>query len=110
MSTILDTVVGYEDQVIAFVKDAKKPVVEYVAKGVELVDGRLPEVTYPTALPTPLEVIAWFTPLWHGVTLCRDLTLGTVSWGDVGHLAYLLAFVAVGLVAARWTYARRLVV
>lgn len=58
MSTILDTVVGYEDQVIAFVKDAKKPVVEYVAKGVELVDGRLPEVTYPTALPTPLEVVS----------------------------------------------------
>ena len=27
-------------------------------------------------LPAPLEVIAWFTPLWHGVTLCRDLTLG----------------------------------
>jgi lipooligosaccharide transport system permease protein len=61
-------------------------------------------------LPAPLEVIAWFTPLWHGVTLCRDLTLGTVSWGDLGHLAYLLAFVAVGLVAARWTYRRRLVV
>jgi len=63
-----------------------------------------------SSLPTPLEVIAWFTPLWHGVTLCRDLTLGTVSWGDVGHLAYLLAFVAVGLLAARWTYTRRLVV
>ena len=61
-------------------------------------------------LPTPLEVVAWFTPLWHGVTLCRDLTLGTVSWGDLGHVAYLLAFVAVGLLAARWTYARRLVV
>jgi lipooligosaccharide transport system permease protein len=63
-----------------------------------------------SSLPTPLEVIAWLTPLWHGVTLCRDLTLGTVSWGDLGHLAYLLAFVAAGLVAARWTYTRRLVV
>jgi len=58
MTTILDTVVGYEDKVLAFVKDAKKPVVEYVAKGVELVDGRLPEVSYPTALPTPLEVVS----------------------------------------------------
>jgi hypothetical protein len=57
MSTILDTVVGYEDQVIDYVKQAKKPVVEYVAKGVELVDGRLPEVTYPAALPTPIEVV-----------------------------------------------------
>jgi lipooligosaccharide transport system permease protein len=63
-----------------------------------------------SSLPTPLEVIAWFTPLWHGVTLCRDLTLGTVSWGDLGHLAYLLAFVTVGLLAARWTYGKRLVV
>jgi hypothetical protein len=58
MSTILDTVVGYEDQIIAFVKDAKKPVVEYVAKGVDLVDGRFPEVTYPSTLPTPLEVVS----------------------------------------------------
>jgi lipooligosaccharide transport system permease protein len=61
-------------------------------------------------LPRPLEVIAWLTPLWHGVTLCRDLTLGTVSWGDLGHLAYLLAFVTAGFLAARWTYRRRLVV
>jgi lipooligosaccharide transport system permease protein len=63
-----------------------------------------------SSLPAPLEGIAWLTPLWHGVTLCRDLTLGTVSWGDVGHLAYLLAFVTVGFLAARWTYQRRLVV
>jgi lipooligosaccharide transport system permease protein len=55
-------------------------------------------------------VIAWATPLWHGVTLCRDLTLGTVSVGDVGHLTYLLVFVTAGFLAARWTYRRRLVV
>ena len=42
MSTILDTVVSYEDQIIDFVKQAKKPVVEYVGKGVSLVEGRLP--------------------------------------------------------------------
>jgi hypothetical protein len=57
MSTILDTVVGYEDQVIDYVKQAKKPVVEYVAKGVELVEGRLPSFTYPTFLATPVEVV-----------------------------------------------------
>jgi hypothetical protein len=57
MSTILDTVVGYEDQIIDFVKSAKTPVVTYVAKGVDLVEDRLPEMTYPTALPTPLEVV-----------------------------------------------------
>ena len=63
-----------------------------------------------SSLPAPLEVIAWFTPLWHGVTLCRDLTLGDVVPADLLHLAYLLACVAVGLVAARFTYRRRLVV
>jgi hypothetical protein len=57
MSTVLDTVVSYEEQIVDFVKQAKKPVTEYVAKGVALVDGRLPEVSYPTSLPTPIEVV-----------------------------------------------------
>jgi lipooligosaccharide transport system permease protein len=62
-------------------------------------------------LPAPLEVVAWLTPLWHGVTLCRDLTLGDLQPGaDLLHLGYLLAFAAAGLIAARITYARRLVV
>jgi lipooligosaccharide transport system permease protein len=64
-----------------------------------------------SSLPRPLEVLAWLTPLWHGVTLCRDLTLGDVSAGhDLMHLGYLLAFVTVGLLAARLTYRRRLFV
>jgi len=57
MSTILDSVVSYEDQIVDFVKQAKKPVVEYVSKGVDLVEGRLPEVSYPSVLPTPIEVV-----------------------------------------------------
>ncbi|MSO86329.1 MAG: hypothetical protein EXQ71_02275 [Acidimicrobiia bacterium] len=57
MSTILDTVVGYEDKIIEFVKSAKTPVVSYVVKGLALVEDRLPEVTYPTALPTPIEIV-----------------------------------------------------
>jgi lipooligosaccharide transport system permease protein len=62
-------------------------------------------------LPAPLEIVAWLTPLWHGVTLCRDLTLGDLEpWADLMHLGYLLAWVAAGLIAARLTYARRLVV
>ena len=47
---------------------------------------------------------------FRGVTLCRDLTLGTVSVGDLGHLAYLAGFVTIGLFAARMTYRKRLVV
>ena len=57
MSNLLSTVEAYEDQVIDLVKKAKDPVVEYVAKGVELVADRLPDVTYPTSLPTPIEVV-----------------------------------------------------
>jgi lipooligosaccharide transport system permease protein len=63
-----------------------------------------------SSLPKALEVVAWFTPLWHGVTLCRDLTLGNAVPADVLHVAYLLAFVCAGLAVARFTYARRLVV
>ena len=57
MSTILSTVESYEDQVLDLVEKAKSPVVEYVAKGVELVGDRLPPVTYPASLPTPIEVV-----------------------------------------------------
>jgi lipooligosaccharide transport system permease protein len=61
-------------------------------------------------LPAVLEAIAYLTPLWHGVTLCRDLTLGDVAFGSaVLHLSYLLAWIAGGLVAALFTYRRRLV-
>ena len=61
-------------------------------------------------LPTWLQVVAYVTPLFHGVALCRDLTLGQVSWADVGHVAYLCAFVGVGYAAGRRTFAKRLVV
>ena len=57
MSTILSTVESYEAQVLELVNKAQAPVVEYVAKGVELVGDRLPDVTYPTSLPTPIEVV-----------------------------------------------------
>jgi hypothetical protein len=57
MSTFLTTVEDYENQILQAVKDAKPTVVEYVAKGVELVGDRAPSVTYPTSLPTPIEVV-----------------------------------------------------
>jgi hypothetical protein len=57
MSTFLTTVEGYEDQILKAIKDAKAPVVDYVTKGVELVGDRLPDVTYPASLPTPIEVV-----------------------------------------------------
>jgi len=57
MTKILDTVVSYEDQLVDIVKQAKAPVTEYVAKGVDLLQDRLPEVSYPTGVPTPIEVV-----------------------------------------------------
>jgi hypothetical protein len=57
MSTILDTVVTYEDKLIDFVKSSKDPVQDTVAKGVALVGDRLPEFTYPSTLATPLQVV-----------------------------------------------------
>jgi len=64
-----------------------------------------------TRLPAPLEVIAYLTPLWHGVDLCRMLTLGeVVPWLAVVHALYLVAFVSVGIGIAFHTYRKRLVV
>jgi lipooligosaccharide transport system permease protein len=61
-------------------------------------------------LPAPLEVIAYVTPLWHGVDLCRQLTLGEVDpVSAVLHVVFLVAFATAGLVAATITYRRRLV-
>jgi lipooligosaccharide transport system permease protein len=51
-------------------------------------------------LPDWLEPVAWVTPLWHGITLCRDLTSGTLDAMAILHVAYLLAFVIGGIVVA----------
>ncbi len=60
-------------------------------------------------LPLPLEWIAYATPLWHGVDLCRELTLGNVHLlRALGHVAYLLLFVVAGYIWGQRTYTRRL--
>ena len=42
------------------------------------------------------------SPLYQSVALVRDITLGTVELGMLGHVAYLAVLVAVGLdVASR---------
>lgn len=61
-------------------------------------------------LPVWLQYLAYVTPLYHGVALCRDLTLGQVGWADIGHVAYLVACAGVGYAVGRRTFARRLVV
>jgi lipooligosaccharide transport system permease protein len=62
-------------------------------------------------LPAGLEQFAYLTPLWHGVDLCRSLSLGTARFGlTVLHVAYLAAWVVVGAVLASRAFRRRLVV
>ena len=63
-----------------------------------------------TQLPGWLQPVAEATPLYHGVALCRALTLGHVGLAAAGaHLAYLVVLTAVGFVVAQRTYRRRLV-
>jgi lipooligosaccharide transport system permease protein len=60
-------------------------------------------------LPLPLEWVAYATPLWHGVDLCRELTLGDVHLlRALGHVGYLSVLVVAGLVWAQRTYSERL--
>jgi lipooligosaccharide transport system permease protein len=60
-------------------------------------------------LPVGLRVAAYATPLWHGVDLCRNLTLGRATLGGSAvDLGYLLAVTLAGLVWARSTFRRRL--
>jgi lipooligosaccharide transport system permease protein len=60
-------------------------------------------------LPGPLQPVAYATPLWHGVQLCRELILGGAgNWLSAGHVAYLAACCAAGYAAALLTYRRRL--
>jgi lipooligosaccharide transport system permease protein len=51
-------------------------------------------------LPDWLEPVAWATPLWHGVALCRDLASGEVDLLDAVHVLYLVALTTVGTIFA----------
>jgi lipooligosaccharide transport system permease protein len=49
--------------------------------------------TYPRAV----QIVVECTPLYHGVSLMRDLCLGTVAAVDLVHVAYLVAMGLLGL-------------
>lgn len=60
-------------------------------------------------LPIFLQPLAWATPLYHGVTLARSLSLGHVDPPvDLVHLGYLAAVLAAGIAAGRIAFRRRL--
>ena len=63
-------------------------------------------------LPTWLQPLAWLSPLWHGVSLCRSLMLGTIGDDPVLaliHVFVLAAIAIAGTLAAFRTFDRRLV-
>jgi lipooligosaccharide transport system permease protein len=66
---------------------------------------------YPVSkLPAAFEVVAYLTPLWHGVNACRQLTLGQIHlWSLLGSIAYLVVWTVACLGIALVTYRRRLV-
>ncbi len=65
-------------------------------------------------LPWVIRPIAYITPLWHGVQLCRDLTTGSLEsggWWLVGvHVVYLLVVTGVGYFFALKFFRKRLAV
>jgi lipooligosaccharide transport system permease protein len=63
-------------------------------------------------LPGWLRPVAYATPLWHGVALCRALSLGTGlgAAGALGHVAYLVVLAGIGIWAGGRAYRRRLYV
>jgi lipooligosaccharide transport system permease protein len=62
-------------------------------------------------LPSWLRPLAYATPLWHGVALCRALSLGRADLlGATGHVAYLAALASIGIWVGARTYRRRLYV
>ena len=63
-----------------------------------------PLSTYPAAGQWVVEL----TPLYHGVALLRQLTLGAVEWSALGHVAYLATLGVGGVIVAGRRLERRL--
>ncbi|EHR60383.1 ABC transporter permease [Saccharomonospora cyanea] len=62
-------------------------------------------------IPLALRWLAWISPLWHGNELARGVTLGGLELlPALGHAAVLVVLFAVGGLAARHFFYRRLVV
>ncbi|HEV2374872.1 MAG TPA: ABC transporter permease [Streptosporangiaceae bacterium] len=60
-------------------------------------------------LPSWIQPVAYISPLWHGVELCRGLALGTATWAAaLVHVGYLVVWAVVGVAIGQRTYRRRL--
>jgi lipooligosaccharide transport system permease protein len=67
-------------------------------------------VFFPVAtMPLIARWVAYLSPLWHGVELCRYATMGLPSALPVpAHVAYLTVWAVVGYALARSRFAKRL--
>ncbi|CEA07409.1 ABC-2 type transporter [Arthrobacter saudimassiliensis] len=53
---------------------------------------------YPLSVyPAPVQAVIQALPLWHGVEMLRQISVGMFSWATAGHLAYFAVMIAVGL-------------
>jgi lipooligosaccharide transport system permease protein len=53
--------------------------------------------------------VAYASPLWHGVELCRAATLGiSTAIPAIWHVAYLALWAVVGYRLARWRFEQKL--
>jgi lipooligosaccharide transport system permease protein len=65
---------------------------------------------YPISeLPAWGQWLAYVSPLWHGTELARGAGIGGLAASAVvGHIAYLLLWLVVGVALARWRFRLRL--
>lgn len=68
-------------------------------------------VFFPVSqLPAVVRPVAYLSPLWHGVELCRGFSLGTPSpLSTLGHAGYLAGWAVLGFLLACRTFRRRLI-
>ena len=55
--TILTSVTEFEDRFVEAIRDIQRPVLDYVRKGVDRAEGRIPRLSYPANLPKPNEIV-----------------------------------------------------
>jgi lipooligosaccharide transport system permease protein len=106
------TGLAFAAPVIAFAATVKgegatfNPLFRFVLVPMTLFSGTFFPVS---SLPAVIRPIAWITPLWHGTELARGAEFGTLGvWPTIGHIAYLLALIAVGIGLSRWRFRIRL--
>ena len=59
--------------------------------------------------PWPIQVFMQATPLYHGISLIRGLSLGTVGWAQAWDVAYLVIFFAICMWIAMRQMERKLI-